>query len=559
MNKTCIVLVGPTAVGKTAAAIRLAQYFKTEIISADSRQCFHEMKIGVARPSDHELAAVKHHFIDSHNITDDVSAGVFEKFALNCANEIFREHSITVMVGGTGLYVKAFCEGMDNIPSIPTEIRDHLIAQYERSGMQWLQQQVAEKDPLYFDTGEVNNPQRLLRALEVKLGTGKSIRDYQQQSQAARPFNIIMIGLDLPRTALYTRINERVDAMMKDGLLHEVQTLLPYKHLNALNTVGYKELFAYIEGETTLEIAVGPDQTTHTQLCEATTHLVSARPIHHMASARSATRHAGKTFCDSVIAFAKNFHLLTVINTRKLLTCSLFCHIINIKSIFLAVLIKTNFMRKIYLSFSFFLITIMSHAQLKKGDVLIGGTASFGAAKNVYPNNADAKAHAGSIRISAGKMLNNQTEFGVFLGYGHSSLQYPLFGASADTSALKVNSYNTGLYLRKYRDLGKGFSFFLQGSLTYDHSSYRPENQIASGYKTQNINSFNLSLLPGFAYRVSKHFQAELTIPSIATALYSHSKTVYQSGTSTQTSFTVASDLSYQPFQNVGIGFRFIL
>lgn len=255
-EKTCVIIAGPTAVGKTAAAITIARHFNTAIISADSRQCFQEMTIGVAKPSNSELQQVHHYFIDSHSIHDDVDAAVFEQYALQAANEIFQQHDIAVMTGGTGLYIKAFCEGLDDMPPVSLTIRQAITEQYEQQGMAWLQQQVQEQDPLYYATGEVQNPQRLIRALEVKQATGESIRTFQQGRKATRPFRIVKLGLGLPRPGLHARINTRVDQMMEQGLLEEVKQLVPYKHLNALQTVGYSELFEYLEGKITLQQAV---------------------------------------------------------------------------------------------------------------------------------------------------------------------------------------------------------------------------------------------------------------------------------------------------------------
>ena len=240
MNKTCIITAGPTAVGKTALAIRIAQYFSTEIISADSRQCYKELNIGVAKPSIVELKQVKHHFINSHSIHDNVNAIVFEKYALQKTEEIFQNNDFVVMAGGTGLYLKAFCEGMDDIPEIPAEIREQIIKEYKTNGNVWLQKQVQEKDPAYFAAGEIKNPQRLMRALEVKLATGISITEFQNEQKKQRSFNIIKIGLELPREILYQNINNRVDEMMKNGLLDEAKSLVSFQYLNALQTVGYK-------------------------------------------------------------------------------------------------------------------------------------------------------------------------------------------------------------------------------------------------------------------------------------------------------------------------------
>ena len=256
MNKTCIIISGPTAVGKTSAAIQAARHFKTEIISADSRQCYKELNIGVAKPSAEELAAVKHHFINSHSIHEEVHAAGFEQYALQAAEKIFQQHDIAVMTGGTGLYIKAFCEGIDEIPPVLPGIREKIVEEFERSGLEWLQQQVKEQDPLYYSTGEIQNPQRLMRALEVVQSTGKSIRSFQQGKKIQRPFRIIKTALELPKEELHRNINHRVDQMMEQGLLEEVKTLVPWRHLNALQTVGYTELFDYLDGKHTLEQAV---------------------------------------------------------------------------------------------------------------------------------------------------------------------------------------------------------------------------------------------------------------------------------------------------------------
>lgn len=255
-NKCCIVIAGPTAVGKTALAVALAQQLGTSIISADSRQCFKELGIGVAKPSAEELTAVHHYFINTHHITETVNAASFEQEALAAAEAIFAEQDIAVMVGGTGLYIKAFCEGMDTIPAIPEAVREEIINNYEANGLPWLQAQVATADPAWFAQGETQNPQRLMRALEVVRSTGQSIRQFQQGNKQQRPFHIIKVGLELPRPVLYERINQRVLQMMEAGLEAEVRGLYDQRHLNALQTVGYRELFDYIEGKYSLAEAV---------------------------------------------------------------------------------------------------------------------------------------------------------------------------------------------------------------------------------------------------------------------------------------------------------------
>lgn len=253
---TVIVICGPTAVGKTAFAIKLAKAFNTEIISADSRQCFKELDIGVAKPSPEELAEVTHYFISSHSVLDEVNAIVFEQYALQAAESIFKKQRVAIMVGGTGLYIKAFCEGMDAIPAIDPALRKEIVEAYELNGLEFLQEQVKEKDAEFWASAEQQNPQRLIRALEVLLSTGKSINSYRTGNKVLRLFNIIKVGLELPRDQLYNQINERVDVMIDHGLVQEVADLVDYKHLNALQTVGYKEIFEFLEKKISLDKAI---------------------------------------------------------------------------------------------------------------------------------------------------------------------------------------------------------------------------------------------------------------------------------------------------------------
>jgi tRNA dimethylallyltransferase len=255
-QKTVIVIAGPTAVGKTSAAIRLAKYFHTEIISADSRQCFKEMNIGVARPAPEELAAVPHHFIASHSVRDKMDAVVFEQYALKKTQALFRQHDKVVMVGGTGLYIKAFCEGMDVMPEVPEVIRQMIIENYKKKGIEWLQNEIKRKDPVFYAQGEIKNPQRMMRALEIKEATGHSILKLRSGDRAQRDFNIVKIGLELPKEELHRNIHARVDKMMEAGLPDEVKSLLSCKDLNALQTVGYAELFDYLDGKISLEKAI---------------------------------------------------------------------------------------------------------------------------------------------------------------------------------------------------------------------------------------------------------------------------------------------------------------
>ena len=255
-KKTVIIIAGPTAVGKTSVAINIAKHFQTEIISADSRQCFKELNIGVARPSIKELQEIPHYFIASHSIHDAVNAAGFEKYALEKTNQLFQLHDVIVMVGGTGLYIKAFCEGLDEIPTIQTGIRDTIVTDYNNNGIQWLQEQIKKHDPYYSVYGEIQNPQRMMRALEVKLSTGKSILEFQKNKKLTRDFNIIKIGLEIPKEQLQNNMNTRVDKMIMDGLVNEVQNLVPYNNSNALQTVGYTEIFNYLEGKILLTEAI---------------------------------------------------------------------------------------------------------------------------------------------------------------------------------------------------------------------------------------------------------------------------------------------------------------
>ena len=251
-KKTIVVVTGPTAVGKTSVAIELARHFQTEIISADSRQCFKELSIGVARPSKEELELAKHHFIATHSIHEEVNAASFEEYALKKVNELFEKYNAVIMVGGTGLYIKAFCEGLDEMPAINPIIRKKIVSSYKENGLSWLQNEVQQKDPGFYKTGEIKNPQRMMRALEVIESTGDSILSFRKSKKVKRGFNIIKVGLELPKDELHRNINTRVDKMMEIGLLDEIKKLLPYKNLNALQTVGYTELFYYLDSKFSL-------------------------------------------------------------------------------------------------------------------------------------------------------------------------------------------------------------------------------------------------------------------------------------------------------------------
>lgn len=256
-KKTVLVVCGPTAVGKTSVAITIAKHFHTEIISADSRQCFKELNIGVARPSEAELAEVPHHFIASHSVTENVNAAFFEQYALEKVDQLLRDHDVVVMVGGTGLYLKAFTEGLDPIPEIDGSVREKILKAYEIKGLEWLQKELAVKDPDFFSVGEIQNPQRMMRALEVVESTGKSILAFRTKKKSTRGFNIIKIGLELSKDELHHNINSRVDKMINDGLVGEVIALKDYRGINALQTVGYSEIFEYLDGNTSLADAIG--------------------------------------------------------------------------------------------------------------------------------------------------------------------------------------------------------------------------------------------------------------------------------------------------------------
>ncbi len=256
MNKYLISIIGPTAIGKTALSIKLAQHFNTEIISADSRQFFKEMQIGTAAPTKEELTQAKHHFIHHKSIKNNYNVGAFEKDALQCLNTLFKTKNIVIMVGGSGLYVDAISKGLDYFPDIDKSIREDLNKKFEELGISVLQKQLKLLDTKAYNSIAIDNPHRVIRALEICLGSGKPYSSFLNQGKANRNFKTITVGLTAERDIIYNRINQRVDIMMQQGLLNEVKTLLPFQSLNALNTVGYKELFNYFNGEWTLDFAV---------------------------------------------------------------------------------------------------------------------------------------------------------------------------------------------------------------------------------------------------------------------------------------------------------------
>lgn len=243
--KHLIVIVGPTAIGKTSLSIKLANFFNTEIISADSRQFFKEMSIGTAKPTKEELSQAKHHFVDFLSVEERYSAGQFETDAIAKIEELFLNHNVVIMVGGSGLYVDAVCKGIDDIPA-DLIIREQLNQQLAENGLLPLQTELKEKDPEHFATANIKNPQRVIRALEVCRSTGKTYTSFRNNSPKERSFQIHKIGLNTDREIVYDRINRRVDIMMKEGLFEEVKTLVSKQDLNPLNTVGYKELFKHL-------------------------------------------------------------------------------------------------------------------------------------------------------------------------------------------------------------------------------------------------------------------------------------------------------------------------
>lgn len=255
-TNTLIVVVGPTAIGKTALSIQLANTFDTSIISCDSRQFYKEMSIGTAVPEPKELAAAKHYFIQNISIYDSYNVGEFERDALKKLDELFKESPIQIMVGGSGLYVDAVLKGLDYFPEVPIKIREELTEKLHKEGLEVLQKQLKELDLETYENIELDNPHRVLRALEVCIGSGKPYSTFKNKPKKPRNFNVIKVGLNAERSIIYERINKRVDIMLENGLLEEAKNLYPYKKLNALQTVGYKELFSFFDGTFTKEFAI---------------------------------------------------------------------------------------------------------------------------------------------------------------------------------------------------------------------------------------------------------------------------------------------------------------
>lgn len=256
MSKYLISIIGPTAIGKTRLSIKLAQHFNTEIVSADSRQFFKEMQIGTAAPTPHELRAAKHHFIHHKSIHDDYNVGAFERDAINLLNTLFKKHDVVIMVGGSGLYVDAVVNGLDDFPDVDGSVRDALNTDLEEKGLPHLQEKLKVLDPISYNSIAIDNPHRVIRALEICIGTGQPYSSFLNKEKDKRKFKTISIGLSAERSTIYKRIEQRVDMMVDEGLLDEAKSLIPNKYLNALNTVGYKELFNYFEGEWTLDFAI---------------------------------------------------------------------------------------------------------------------------------------------------------------------------------------------------------------------------------------------------------------------------------------------------------------
>jgi len=253
MGKHLITIIGPTAIGKTNLAIKIANYFKTEIVSADSRQFYKEMNIGTAKPSNSELISIKHHLINNKSINDDYNISDYEKDALKSINSIFNKNDIAILVGGSGLYINTILYGLDEIPEISNDIRNSLYLDLELKGIKKLQDQLKLLDPVSHDAIDINNPRRLIRALEVSISTGKSYSSFLKKKKKKRDFNIIVLGINQDRSELYNKIDTRVNNMVESGLIREAKELYSLKSLKALNTIGYSEVFNYIENKYSLE------------------------------------------------------------------------------------------------------------------------------------------------------------------------------------------------------------------------------------------------------------------------------------------------------------------
>ena len=253
MDKHLITIIGPTAIGKTNLAIRIANYFKTEIVSADSRQFYKEMNIGTAKPSNSELNSIKHHLVNNKSINDNYNISDYEKDALKSIKSIFNKNDVAILVGGSGLYINTVLYGLDEIPGISNETRNSLYLDLELKGIKKMQEQLKLLDPASYSDIDINNPRRLIRALEVSISTGKSYSSFLKKKKKKRDFNIIVLGINQDRLELYDKINTRVDNMVESGLINEAKQLYNLKSLNALNTIGYREVFNYIEDKYSLD------------------------------------------------------------------------------------------------------------------------------------------------------------------------------------------------------------------------------------------------------------------------------------------------------------------
>ncbi|MDD4992641.1 MAG: tRNA (adenosine(37)-N6)-dimethylallyltransferase MiaA [Paludibacter sp.] len=253
---TLLVILGPTGVGKTNISLRLTEYFACPIVSSDSRQFYRELKIGTAAPTEDELNRVKHYFIGSHSIFDEYNAGQYEQDAMNLLTELFQKHKIVLLVGGSMMYIDAICNGMDDIPTVDADTRSFWQNQFAEFGLEFIQNELKRLDPTHFEEVDLLNPKRIMHALEICSMTGKPYSELRTGQKKERPFNVVKIGLNRPRPELYERINFRVEEMMAEGLLAEAKQFYEYRHLNTLNTVGYKELYEYMAGNWPLDFAV---------------------------------------------------------------------------------------------------------------------------------------------------------------------------------------------------------------------------------------------------------------------------------------------------------------
>lgn len=255
-SKTLVLLLGPTGVGKTELSLRVAEHYGSPILNCDSRQVFRSIPIGTAAPTAEELARVKHYFIATRDLQDDYNAGQYERDALELLEQLFLTHDVVVMTGGSMLYADAVCNGLDDLPAVPEAIRTEVTKQYKAQGLAWLQEEVQRLDPAYWEIVDQSNPARLAHCVELSLATGKPYSTLRTNTRKERPFRILKIALERPREQLYERINTRVTQMMEAGLLEEAKAVYPLRHLNSLQTVGYRELFGYLDGEYDLQRAV---------------------------------------------------------------------------------------------------------------------------------------------------------------------------------------------------------------------------------------------------------------------------------------------------------------